>query len=402
MKNNRLVVISQSQIIFFCITYISVSSVFPPIAGYLGNINTFICMGLNIVLLLLALKNNNICFANNFHTLITIFVLLITVLVPYIAGNSVWANRYIDLLFFITAPCCFRFFFYRKEMKYLKKTVIFVCISASITWTVTIINLMGNPYLARSIKSSGETTASLKQSGIGGYEYVYFCVIVGVMFFCLFWYKKQIRYLIISVIALLMCIMSNYMTALLLFVVGIILCIISGRTRQQRIIGITIILLLLIGFNYCSSWLIEMVSNLTPDGRIARLLSNNNEGIIKGIINEFTVDRLPTLLSSINIITMYHGMGVYFVAFSTILSSLGQHSYILDTLAIMGIPLGGAYLFIVYKGIFRNVVPVVVITIILLTLNNATASIAVALFLFVPTLRYYLLPNQNRNSAIKS
>ena len=99
---------SKCSITCFCILYIGISSVFPPLSGYLGIYDTMLKILLNVILLVIVYCNSSICFKNRKELIFTSFFILYSVFVPYLVGNGVVANRYMDLLFFLTAPLAFR------------------------------------------------------------------------------------------------------------------------------------------------------------------------------------------------------------------------------------------------------------------------------------------------------
>lgn len=401
MHNQKFGKISYCQIASVGILYVGISSIFPPIYGYLGNIDVIFCALSNLILLLISLKFNSTCYKSRNHVFITVITVIAIIAIPYVTGNAVWANRYMNLLFFITAPLMFRLFYKFGRMQLLKKTVIIICVFASITWINTMTNLIDNPYLARSIKSGGEVTIALKKNGVGGYEFIYFCAVLGIMMFLVFWKYRKLTCLFGFALAFLISVMSNYMTAVLVLVIGCVISILSGRTVKKKLIGILLIFSLAIIFRYFGEIIVNFIVNLSADGRIARLLESSDKGLIQGIVDEFQGDRLPTILSSINVIFEYYGMGVYLQPSEQILATLGQHSYVLDTFAIMGVPLGILYFYSIVKSISYNEVSVIISTIILLILNNATTSIAVAVFIIVPTIKYFAEKNTLKRNTRK-
>ncbi len=374
--------ISIYSVLGLLVLYIGVSSVFPPVSGYLGNADILIRIFLNFVFLVIAIIDHNNCFANRYHFFLVVVFVAYSTIVPYLAGNSVWANRYLDIMFFLTAPLICNFFKKHMKRRILKKNSKILMIFAFITFTVTMIALISKPYIVRSLKSGGEVTETIKKSGIGGYEFVYFIVIIGIAFFYCFWnYNKKIL-LIISILCFLFIVLSNYMTAVLLMGIGAAITVISGKTIKQKIIALIIIISIIIFYFFFMSYGIEILKHISPNGRIARLFSDEND-VIETILGEFFYDRYPTLVASIKTVGVSHGLGAVFMPADQVLNNLGQHSHFLDTVAIWGIPIAIIYFYIIFKPL-KTPACCSIVFFLLMLFNNTANSIALAMYIIVP------------------
>lgn len=382
MKNRY--VISLFTITDLCLLYIGISSVFPIVNGYLGNIDIAISIGLNIFLLCVAIAKNSKCFKNGRDIILLAIVLVYTVLLPYLFENSVIANRYLGMLIFLVGPHIFMLYKQSGEIKRLKKISIIICIFAGITLIITASGLLTNPYLARSIKSSGDITKALKLSGIGGYEFIYFCMLLGVALFYCFWQKKKIVYLLGTIGLFVFLLLSNYITSVFLLALGCLFCLLTGRSMKQRLIAVAVIVLLIIFSELAFNSILNLIMTITPSGRIARFLTASNNSFFQELSKEFMEDRLPTIQASWNSLIDSLGLGVVFSK-NIDLTILGQHSFVLDSIAIFGLPIGFAYLYLVFKDL--ELPGSILISFILLSLfNNMTNSIGIAAYFIIPTL----------------
>ena len=334
----RVGVISLYSIIDFCLLYIGISSVFPRINGSLGGLDTAICLVANVVLLIVALARIKKCFRKRIDAVLLMFFLGYSVIIPYALGNTIIANRYLGILIFLTAPCIYMYYEQSGQLNRLKQISRVVCIAAMITLVTTSVELLTNPYIARSIKTSGEITTSLKISGIGGYEFVYFCMLVGVALFHCFWQEKKPEYLVGTIVLFGFLLLSNYMTAVFLLAFGCMICLLSGKDVKQRIMAIFIIFLLIFFSHLILDNIGGMIERFSPTGRIARFINSSNDGVLGSMTSEFVYDRLPTIQASLDTISKHFELGVIFSDNAQV-SMLGQHSFVLDSLAVFGIPM---------------------------------------------------------------
>lgn len=380
--------------------YIGISSIFPPVSGYLGNVDIFIRMLLNICLLIIAIIDHKKCFENRNHFILTLAFVIYSAVVPYLAGNGVWANRYLDIMFFLTAPLIYNFFINNSEKQILKRKSKIIMLFSMITFVITIVTLISKPYVARSIKSSGEVTEAIKKSGIGGYEFVYFIVVIGIVLFYCFWNYNKIMLLVVSLLCFLFAVMSNYMTAVLLMGIGCAIAVLSGKTVKQKILAIMIIFLVLIFYVFFKSYGIEILRSISPNGRISRLFSDEN-GVIETITGEFFYDRFPTLVASVKTIGASHGLGAIFMPSEQVLNQLGQHSHFLDSFAILGIPFAMIYFYLLFKPL-KIPACCSIVFFLLMVFNNATNSIALAVYILVPFIIDFCNPEKDITDELDS
>ena len=374
------------SIIGFLILYIGIDCVFPPVKGYLGTIDNIIKVLINAILIFIAVKNQKKCFERKVQYILLLIFVFYSTVVPYAAGSPVWANRYMELLFFLTAPLMVNYYINSGAEKTLKKFLVVILLFAAITFIKTGIELLQHPYIVRSIKSSGDYSSTLRSSGIGGYEFTYFTVIMGVVFFYCFCEFKKKRYLLFTAACVLFTLLSNYIIALMLIVVGCISALVLSKDKKLRIIGIILIVLIVFS-SAMMNYFVDLINTLSPNGRISRLFSGGND-VFSTLRYTFIEDRLPTLLSSVRSIGSGYGLGVIFMPSDTALLELGQHSHILDTLAILGIPASLIYFYLIFRPL-RTPVCIAIVYVLLLFFNNATNSIALAVYFMVPLIIEY-------------
>ena len=240
--------------------------------------------------------------------------------------------------------------------------------------------------MARSIKSSGETTDVLKRAGIGGYEFIYYCMLLGIAFFYLYKKRgKRVRNLVISILILGLILLSNYFTAVLLFLLGVVLVYFEDRRFSTKLFLIFIILVFAICILFVSQGFTDLVLTILPEGRIKSTVAEFDSNLLSGIFEEFISDRWPTIQVSIDAILNHPLVGVQFQVADLAFQSLGQHSMVFDTLAIWGIPMGCLFLYLMFRPLTLPSCILIPFAGLML-LNNATPSIAFAVGLLIPTL----------------
>ena len=290
-------------------------------------------------------------------------------------------------MFFILAPASYRFLLHNEDgivvLRFLKGIILILSV---ITFFFTFTGLLVSPWLARSIKSSGETTEVLKRAGIGGYEFIYYCMLMGIAFFYLYKKRgKRVRNLVISILILGLILLSNYLTAVLLFLLGVVLVYFEDRRFSTKLFFISIIIVFAICILFVSQGFTDLVLTILPEGRIKSTVAEFDSNLLSGIFEEFISDRWPTIQVSIDAILNHPLVGVQFQVADLAFQSLGQHSMVFDTLAIWGIPMGCLFLYLMFRPLTLPSCILIPFAGLML-LNNATPSIAFAVGLLIPTL----------------
>jgi hypothetical protein len=288
----------------------------------------------------------------------------------------------------------------------MKNILTIVGILSAITLLITYKALLENPYISRSIKSSGEYSTSLARQGIGGYTFIYFMTIISVLILYYFieaekpW--KKMGAAVCYVISVLFTIKSNYMTAFLIVIIGACLLVflkLSLKGRKGIIAGVLVVLFIaLLGFNLDK--ILSMIGPILPKRISSVLLVDDGISVTESIINEFLGDRWPTMLRSIEAFKEHPILGLLgsgqLQVSNGSLYGFGQHSYILDTFALYGIVGGTLNLlalaapFINRYRIKRDIsldITMFVVMLLLYLVNNASESIALAVTIIYPFIR---------------
>ncbi|MFT4104646.1 MAG: hypothetical protein QM657_02715 [Lacrimispora sp.] len=328
---------------------------------------------------------------------------LYTVIVPMFFGYSDLRNRYISLIPMVWMHILYD---YLKKHKAIRGPWLLMIFFSVITMINTCQALIASPYISRMIKSGGEFSDSILKQGIGDYSFIYMLVLMTIIFF---WEgmessgKWRICYLSLAVLGEATIVLSNYMMALILSVlgIGVLLCfkIIRNNTLMLLLV-ILLFMVLLLFWRPLFSLILEKVLIFIPDGktfdRLQQMhLSLYGKGI--SIFDEFVLGRIPVLSISTNSIIKYPFFGLIYGRLSKSLGyyvEFGQHSFILDTMALYGVGIGIMLVFLLsypffiegrMKGKKREISIVFFAAMIfILGFNNATYSLAIVLYVIYP------------------
>ena len=196
------------------------------------------------------------------------------------------------------------------------------------------------------------------------------------------------------VIWLMMILKSNFTTAILTTLLGVILVIILKSYKKNYItVTMSVAFICIIAILLLDSNFTYMVFSMIPENsRISNIFTDINKGIMMLVFDEFMYDRWFTIKYSLEAIYENPLLGQVFTSSSVY---IGGHSYILDTMAIWGVPLTILYFWLIISPLINNlnninfhiVVPVLIITLLLALINNIENTYAfVYIFVF-----YYIL-----------
>lgn len=333
------------------------------------------------------------------------FVLLVIYLYlaiyPIIFGNRTISNRYIAMSLVLCGCIIFRYYYIYDKLYIMKGILITTIFFSFITMLITYSQLLIDPYISRSIKSSGEYSAALAQRGIGGYTFIYFitALSITVLYYsmCVKQRWKRIISIIWYVFSIVFIIKSNYMTALLTVIVcSAILIVLSSVLNKKWGFALGILFgFVLIVCNLDS--IITLMEDFLPS-RISRvLISERGDSVMDSITQEFLIDRWPVILSSIDSFVSYPLFGLvgnqslgYDGKF---LTGFGQHSFVFDTFALFGVFGGIIGIYAAFSPIKKSLVwkehsafriAMTVCIGMLYFLNNATDSIALVASVIAP------------------
>lgn len=351
----------------------------------------------------------------NLNRLLTYFFIIYVVVISHLNNHSMIANRYLEL------SQIFIFYWayligYKKDQGLLNKKLIIIMIPIVIyVCIVTLNEYISNPIISRAVKPSTEAGQEYLAKGIGGYDYIYFLVIISTI--CLY----TIRYcslnkitksflLIIVIFFIVNILLSGFMTATLLLFVSLIFLTIMPRINIINSIYIFI-------FLFLTYYLIDNIFNAlilmfeyydSESLNIKRLIELKTlfeSGIVMDSINE----RFKAYLVSIITIAENPIFGSIFSNPSTDglkALGIGQHSFILDTFALFGVLWGGVLVVLLVLNLvklnkrntkIKNNLPDAMLVIFLVFgfLNNMTPSVGFAAFFVFPVIYsiYFLKGN---------
>ncbi len=388
--------------------------VFPPITVY-GS-TAWICIFCLVIWFGLSFLNEPIFYLNlNYHRIYLFVFLFLSIVAPYIFGVGIYGNRYVSLALIPFGIIIFEYYKINKRLRDLKMIILALVPFISYTTLNTLIRLIENPFIVRSIKSSGEYSEHLARQGVGSYGFVYFMVVVGVMllYILLKTANKWMRFFVLIgyVLIFYFIFKTNYVTALLVIIVAsaVLLYIFiskrNGRNKYLMFFAIVLGVALLLNLDA----IVLAVEDYLPTRLANAIVPDGEQTVVNTLFNEFTVDRWPAIVKSFeafkdNVIfgLITNGEVSYWMGY---IDDFGQHSHIIDTFAIFGIFLGTMNLFAIFapfkdrngKWIKEQLplsVAVGVCAILIYLFNNATSSIALAITVFFPLLReHYTNPS---------
>ncbi len=347
-----------------------------------------------------------------------LFFIVLTVTIPYIFGNYSIGNRFLSL----SQIPFFYFAYYFNAITRNKKTnrlIILWSIPPILVTTLnTTIGLLKDPQLSRNIKSAGLESETLWKQGIGGYDFIYFLVFISIIFFCILFFKKTVniskkKWIIgISILAILVItiVLSNYFTALIMLLTSITIFLLFKKITTLKLLFLTFTFITfgLWGSQIRNSALDSLIQ-IIPKGLTSDRLSKfKTDAVGEKSTDMYYEDRAPTQTKSINAFIQNPITGIIVNQLKIkddYFSEFGQHSQILDTLALFGI-IGFLQIYFIVKiflqRIKRNEVNLnaftwsVLISVLILNIfNNTTGLIGFAYFFIFPTAFSWLRDNHS-------
>ncbi len=206
------------------------------------------------------------------HKFFIFIFILYTVVTPYLFGNGTIGNRYLEqsimFIFYLIYQYNNTYGFTNSSKAIVKWSLPFIIFTS----IITLKGLIKMPYLARSIKSSGEDTMLLRSQGIGGYELIYFLVFVSIILFFILnnWklfnlsVQKKILIIMLFILFVLTVVYANYFTALLMMIISFTTIIVTKNKNLLTKIFFTVIGIIFLIFSksifiIMSNWLINFL-----------------------------------------------------------------------------------------------------------------------------------------------
>lgn len=396
-------------IIMNCLlTILGIEAVFPRLNTiYNYNVICLVCLFGWVLISIFADKHYYL--SQDIRNLYPLIFCLVTALIPYLYGIGVIGNRYLSLGLIPFGYFIFNYYKDKDRLSDLKKICVITALFATVTFIKTLIALIADPFISRSIKSTGEHLDNLSRQGIGGYAFIYFIVIASVFLLYIAVKSESAFIKFISFIgyisSLFFVLKSNYMTALLTTVLASLIFIISHLAEGgagKSVVLLVVMIIIIVGF-FNMDAIISRFSDFIPKRIASVMIAENGNSIFQSIIDEFLNDRWPTMLTGLENFIKHPFFGVISsdeitTNQSGFLEGFGQHSYILDTFTLYGFVIGIINIMIILKPFkdqygnrvkygrtLNNAMLVCIIGIYLF--NNATLSTALAFGIIFPLLR---------------
>ena len=338
----------------------------------------------------------------NTHKAVSFFLIIYTIIFPYMFGNAVIGNRYISISFVILF-----YFMYDYNAKYNKienKIIIAVTIPLVIYTAIrTFIALSIDYRASRMIKTEGTVTEKLRNMGIGGYEFIYFIVF---LYIILFYAIVNFRKMKIGSVYLSICIFfeillfltilySNYFTALIMISLSSLLII--TLSKKHPILNFYLYFasfVIIIQIKSLFVRIIDLLVKYMEKGyTVDRLLYLKADILGQGGSLNIADGRVTTLENSISAISNNPIFGITTTPipkYGGLVRGFGQHSQFLDTMALFGIAIGLLYVYVILYPLYKRIninsptlslkLSILLSVIILFLMNNATPSIGFGIF----------------------
>ena len=362
------------------------------------------------------LNNPNFYLKPNKHRRLIYFSFIFTVVAAYATGNNSIGNRYLELflmpVFYMSYEYNKRFSSNHDNLLILKFIAPFVLITSFLT----LFELFVNPFASRSIKISQGSGHELANLAVGGYEFIYFLVIIySILLFFIYsnFRIKNISITIITFLFLTTIVFSNFSTALFLMVLGSLMRVFFYKIYYSKIIFLIIFLVLIsMFFQPIVSFLLDSLLTINfGDGKNSDTILEAKNYLLNSQSGVAIIGRNDTFLYSIQLIIENPFVGIVTNPISTNIqgqiTGFGQHSLILDTFALFGVFIGALQLYIYIQPLLIRLknnnkfisgfaLSILLVFLLLITINNGTSSIGFATFFIYPTL-YDLFLNMKIN-----
>ncbi len=389
-----------------------IALIFVPQFKFLSAYN-YLCLFVSVLWCVLAFSQNPRFFLGNskyFFVSVLFFVLVIAF--SFIVENKLLINRYSS---FIMVPLFYWIYEYNAKYRGIKnsiKILFFSLIFILYTSVQTILKLMLNPYAARSIKTSTEGTEDLFLEGVSGYGLIYAVVILLIVLIpmILDWKKLGISFLgkifilVLGLSFLYLIILSNYFTALIVTLMAILTIIVLYRNKKMLFILAPFTLLYIMFQKDINVRVLDTISSFVQtDGLTYRRIQEIKAELIFGSRTESVDSRSDVVNQSIDLLSEYPILGYATELGNNFdLNRVGQHSYIFDTYALFGLFLGTYSFWIMWLPFRYRITPkngyklrvfswtVGFTFMILITMNNLTATMGFAAFFVFPTVFDYI------------
>lgn len=371
----------------------------------------YLCLGVTLVILFIIVLNKGaLKFRKKPAIILFATYTVLTTLIPLFFGRAQIFNRYLTLSEGFIFYIIYEYNKHNRDNNVNIRLIFLFVVLQLYTIFSTLYALSEDGHACRSIKSTfipGDNTYMLLLSGVSGYDLIYSSLIECVVLFCLFifgysYLKKKYRCLTVVFILLfsVLIVMSNYFTATILLFGGFVFAIIAQRGAKILILIIPLLFIYGLAHKTINEAAFNIVLSVIPEGRthdriaIIQLNTASSE-------SEELDSREETTAKSENLIIEYPLLG-YITSEDYVLENVGQHSYLLDTMALYGIFIGllGCYSILLPFILFfrktnntqlrRVCLLIGSLYLLLLYRNNLTLDISYSAYFYFPTLFSFL------------
>ncbi|MBR4761808.1 MAG: hypothetical protein IK086_04155 [Clostridia bacterium] len=270
----------------------------------------------------------------------------------FIKTDSLTIWGYKSMLFIMPVIIGYYYIDYKPEcLSLFSKALMLALVITAVT---TVIGLIRFPEASRILAtiatSDDEENIRFSWNNIGGYDFIYTCVLLYPMLILAYKLGRINRIVFFAAFLLLLTlvILSEYTTALLLFLISTILFFAGKRLNESQLLifGIVAFWVVLLFWDFFSQFLIWLADLFKSDILTERLTALANG--ITGLENSES-NRIELYRMSLNAFWSSPFFGRIFG--SKMLG--GGHSFILDSLADYGI-LGGITIVLTYRNVYRR------------------------------------------------
>lgn len=401
-----------SNMLLDFLTVALIALIFVPQFKFIGAYN-FLNLSVTVLWCIIAFSKHPRFFTGGSkYFQVSIVFFLIAIFIAFFADNKVLVNRYSS---FVMVPLFYWMYQYNVMYRELKANsrILFLSLPFILYTSIqTTLVLILNPFAARSIKTSTEGSEDLISDGVGGYGLIYSVVILVIVLVPLLLEQKKFglmtfrRILLVSLGGsfLYLIILSNYFTALIVTILGVLAIIALYRNKRIFIFLIPVALLYFTLQKEINLVVIDTISEFVQaDGLTHRRLQEIKTELTTGTKTESVDSRSEVVGQSIELLSEYPILGYATTPVHRFdWNRVGQHSYILDTYALYGLFLGTYSAWIMWLPFRYRITAkqgsklqvyawtVGIAFMLLITMNNLTATMGFASFFVFPTVFDYI------------
>ncbi|EID4336612.1 O-antigen ligase family protein, partial [Vibrio vulnificus] len=340
---------------------------------------------------------------SSIHKILVFLFVFYILVVSYSGGGGDLGNRYLEFFQIFIFMWSYEILKNRRGISslltYLKLMLPFFLFTS----LTTIYAYTDAPNISRTAKK--DTLLGLQQmsSGIGGYEYIYMLsfILISLLYLipvkCGF-VRKVFLVLLISIMGVNV-FLSNFSTALIIILVGAFFWFFCGRMNRPKFYFLLVVMFLLTPL--IASVLVYLLQFYTSLDEGTINVSRANEiidFINSGVVEQSMGARLLAFSMSLNSFSDSPIFGVILSnSNGSVLSSIGQHSFVLDGFAMFGVFVGALNVFLLlvplyYLTIADRLIPIslscslFILFFLFILVNNVTPSIGFALFFIIPVI----------------